>query len=58
MNYLFYFIFLFDIAVAVILSIFINLSVGIVTGAVLLFMNGITFYYILKIKETSKQERK
>ncbi|MBQ3834199.1 MAG: hypothetical protein II816_01605 [Elusimicrobia bacterium] len=58
MNYLFYFIFLFDIAAAVILSIFINLSVGIVTGAVLLFMNGITFYYILKIKETSKQERK
>lgn len=58
MNYLFYFIFLFDIAAAVILSILINLSVGIVTGAVLLFMNGITFYYILKIKETSKQERK
>ncbi len=55
MKYLFYFLFLIDIAVAVILSMFVGVIVGIITGAVLLFINGITFYYIVKIKETSGQ---
>ena len=58
MNFLFSFIFLLDIAAAVFLSMFVNLTVGIVTGAVLLFINGITFYYILKIRNASKLEKK
>ncbi len=58
MKYLFYFLFLIDIAAAVILSMFINLTVGIVTGAVLLFINSITYYYILKISAQAKQEKK
>ncbi len=58
MNFLFSFIFLLDIAATVFLSMFVNLTVGIVTGAVLLFINGITFYYILKMKEKIEQGKK
>ena len=55
MNLFFYVLFFIDIVVGILLSIFINLTLGIITACVLLFINIITFIVILKIqKQTLK----
>lgn len=57
MNLFFYVLFFIDIVVGILLSIFINLTVGIITACVLLFINIITFIVILKIqKQTLKTQ--
>lgn len=51
MNLFFYILFFIDIVAGILLSIFINLTVGIITACVLLFINIITFVFILKLKK-------
>ena len=51
MNLFFYILFFIDIVAGILLSIFINLTVGIITACVLLFINIITFIVILKIQK-------
>lgn len=51
MNLFFYILFFIDIVAGILLSIFINLTVGIITVCVLLFINIITFVFILKLKK-------
>ena len=51
MNLFFYFLFIVDIIIGVLLSIFINVAIGIITACVLLFINIVTFVVILKIEK-------
>ncbi|MBO7610635.1 MAG: hypothetical protein J6T23_00305 [Elusimicrobia bacterium] len=55
MKLFFYFLFAIDIAIGIILSLVLNIIVGITTACVLLFINIVTFVVILKI-EKKKQE--
>ena len=47
----FYILFVLDIIIGIILSIFLNAIVGITTACVLLFINIVTFVVILKIEK-------
>ena len=47
----FYILFVLDIIIGIILSVFLNAIVGITTACVLLFINIVTFVVILKIEK-------
>ena len=47
----FYILFVLDIIIGIILSVFLNAIVGITTACVLLFINIVTFVIILKIEK-------
>jgi len=47
----FYILFVLDIIIGIILSVFLNAIVGITTSCVLLFINIVTFVVILKIEK-------
>ncbi|MBQ2219332.1 MAG: hypothetical protein II417_00895 [Elusimicrobia bacterium] len=47
----FYILFVLDIIIGIILSVFLNAIVGITTTCVLLFINIVTFVVILKIEK-------
>ena len=51
----FYILFVLDIIIGIILSVFLNAIVGITTACVLLFINIVTFVVILKM-EQKRQE--
>ncbi len=56
----FYILFVLDIIIGIILSVFLNAIVGITTACVLLFINIVTFVVILKIekKRTETTEKR
>ena len=51
----FYILFILDIIIGIILSLFLNIVVGITAACVLLLINIVTFFVILKI-EKKRQE--
>ncbi|WP_372520821.1 hypothetical protein [Candidatus Ruminimicrobiellum ovillum] len=51
----FYILFAFDIIIGIILSLFLNIVIGITTACVLLLINIITFVVILKIEKKKKE---
>lgn len=51
MKLFFYFLFITDIIIGIVLSIAFNITVGIITAGVLLFINIVTFIVILKIEK-------
>ncbi len=51
MRIFFYILFIFDILLGIVLSFIFNLTIGIVTACVLLFINIITFNVVLKIEK-------
>jgi len=55
MNLFFYILFFIDVVIGVLLSSVINLTVGIVTACVLLFINAVTFSVILKIQKKKNE---
>lgn len=55
MKLFFYALFAFDIIIGILLSLFINLILGIVTTCVLLFINAVTFSVILKIQKKKNE---
>ncbi|MFA7074012.1 MAG: hypothetical protein WC234_02350 [Endomicrobiaceae bacterium] len=54
-NKFFYILFASDIIVAAVLSVFLNLTAGIITACVLLFINILTFVIIKKIQKVQKR---
>ena len=50
----FYILFVLDIIVGIVLSLFLNLVVGIITACALLLINIVTFIVILKIDKKKK----
>ncbi len=55
MKIFFYFLFIIDIITGILLSVFFNVIVGIITACVLLFINTVTFSVILKIEKKKKE---
>ena len=55
MKLFFYILFFTDVIIGVLLSSFINLTVGIVTACVLIFINAVTFSVILKIQKKKNE---
>ena len=55
MKSFFYFLFIIDIITGILLSIFLNIVIGIITTCVLLFINIVTFSVILKIEKKKKE---
>lgn len=55
MKLFFYALFAFDIIIGILLSLFINLILGLVTTCVLLFINAVTFSVILKIQKKKNE---
>ena len=58
MNILFSFLFTFDILLGFFVGYFFNALMGIITAAVLIFINGITYIVILKIQKVQKIRNK
>ncbi len=54
MNKLFYFLFVADIAAGAVAGFFTNFIFGLITALVLLFINGVTFYFIIKIRKRAE----
>lgn len=54
-NKFFYILFAADIIIGILLSVFINLTAGIITSCVLLFINILTFVIIKKIQKVQKR---
>lgn len=54
MNKLFYFLFCADILAGAVLSLLFNLTLGIVTALILIFINAVTFINIRKIQKNQK----
>jgi hypothetical protein len=50
-NKLFYLLFFIDVLVAIVVWTVTNPILGLITGFILLFINGITFYFIKKIQK-------
>ena len=55
MKIFFYFLFITDIVIGIILSMIFNITLGIITASVLLFINIVTFIVILKIEKKKKE---
>ncbi len=55
MKLFFYFLFATDIFIGIFLSIAFNITVGVITAGVLLFINIITFIVILKLEKKKKK---
>ena len=55
MKLFFYFLFIIDIVIGIILSLFFNILFGIITAATLLFINIVTFVVILKLEKKKKE---
>ena len=55
MKFVFYFLFTVDIIIGILLSVFLNIIVGIITTCALLFINIVTFSVILKIEKKKKE---
>ncbi len=51
MRIFFYTLFVFDVLLGIVLSFIFNLTIGIITACVLLFINIITFNVLLKIEK-------
>jgi hypothetical protein len=56
MKIFFYFLFVTDIIIGIILSMIFNITLGIITASVLLFINIVTFIVILKIEKKKKRD--
>lgn len=54
LNKIFYILFAFDATVGVVLALLLNLTIGITTAFVLLFINVFTFVIIKKIQKIQK----
>ncbi len=55
MKFFFYFLFVTDIIIGIVLSMIFNIIIGIITAGVLLFINIVTFIVILKIEKKKKE---
>ena len=55
MKFFFYFFFVTDIIIGIFLSIAFNITIGVITAGVLLFINIVTFIVILKIEKKKKE---
>lgn len=55
MKFFFYFLFVTDIIIGIFLSIAFNITIGVITAGVLLFINIVTFIVILKIEKKKKE---
>jgi hypothetical protein len=55
MKSFFYSLFIIDVIIGIILSMFVNIIVGTITACVLLFINIVTFVVILKIEKKKKE---
>lgn len=55
MKLFFYFLFVTDIIIGIFLSIAFNITIGVITAGVLLFINIVTFIVILKIEKKKKE---
>lgn len=55
MKFFFYFLFVTDIIIGIFLSIAFNITIGVITAGVLLFINIVTFVVILKIEKKKKE---
>lgn len=58
MNLFFYFLFISDVIIGILLALFLNVIVGIITACVLLFINIIGFIVILKMEKKKKEIEK
>ena len=54
-NKLFYLLFFIDILIAIVVGTVTDYIFGLITGLILLFINGITFYFLKKIQKIRKQ---
>lgn len=54
-NKFFYLLFFIDVLIAVAVWVIANFMLGLITGFILLFINGITFYFIQKIQKIKRQ---
>ncbi|MDD5021596.1 MAG: hypothetical protein PHR82_05585 [Endomicrobiaceae bacterium] len=54
-NKSFYLLFLIDVLAGIIVWVFTNFILGLITAIILLFINGITFYFVQKIQKIRKQ---
>jgi len=57
MKVLFSFLFAFDIFLGFIVGYFFNVWMGIITAAVLIFINAVTYRVILKIQKIQKEQK-
>jgi len=56
MNILFSFLFAFDILLGCFIGYFFDIWMGIITAAVLIFINAVTYRVILKIQKVQKKQ--